>query len=100
MDGRAKSSNKVILSQLKRRLGSPKELWAEKLPKILWAYKCMPQTLTGETPFNLTYGTDAMIPVEVGEPTLRRQIEDWGINNECLRTNLDIIKELQEKNKG
>jgi len=69
-NGQAEFTNKVILGQLKRRLGSAKGLWAEKLPEMLWAYKCMPQTTTGETPFNLTYGTDAMIPVEVGEPTL------------------------------
>jgi len=38
-----------------------------------------------------------MIPVEVNEPTLRRQIEDWNINNECFRTYLDLIEELREK---
>jgi len=96
-NGQAESANKVILSQLKRRLGSAKGLWAEKLPEILWAYRCTPQTTTDETPFNLTYGTDAMIPVEVNEPTLQRQIEDWNINNKFLRTNLDLIEELRKK---
>jgi len=33
-----------------------------------------PQTSTQETPYNLTYETEAMIPVEVGEPTVRRQM--------------------------
>jgi len=77
--GQVESVNKVVLGQLKRRLGSTKDLWAEKLLEILWTYRCTPQTITGETPFNLTYGINAMIPVEVGEPTLRRQIEDWDI---------------------
>ena len=40
-----------------------------------------------------------MLPVEVNEPTLRRQIEDWNINNECLRTDLDLIEELRERAK-
>jgi len=75
-NGQAEVANKVILGQLKKRLGSAEGLWAEKLPEILWAYRCTPQTSTGETPFNLTYGTDAMLPIEVNEPTLRRQIED------------------------
>ena len=95
----AEAANKIILGQLKRRLGSAKGLWAEKLPEILWAYRCTPQTSTGKTPFNLTYGTDAMLPIEINEPTLRRQIEDWNINNECLRTGLDLIEELREKAK-
>ena len=76
INGQAESANKFILGQLKRRLGSAKGLWAENLPEILWAYRCIPQTTTGETPFNLTYGTDATVPVQVNEPTLRRQIED------------------------
>jgi len=98
-NGQVEAANKIILGQLKKRLGSAKGLWAEKLPEILWAYRCTPQTSTGETPFNLTYGTDAMLPVEVNEPTLRRQMEDWNINNECLRTDLDLIEELRERAK-
>ena len=61
-NGQVEVANKVILGQLKRRLGSAKGLWAEKLPKILWAYRCILQTSTGETPFNLTYDTDVMLP--------------------------------------
>jgi len=68
-NGQAEAANKVILGKLKRRLGSAKGLWAEKLPQILWAYRCTPQTSTRETPFNLTYGTDAMLPIEINEPT-------------------------------
>ena len=96
-NGQAEATNKVILGQLKRRLGSAKGLWAEKLLEILWAYRCTLQTSTGETPFNLTYGTEAMLPVEINEPTLWRQIEDWNSNNECLRTDLDLIEELRER---
>ncbi|XP_068474734.1 uncharacterized protein [Phaseolus vulgaris] len=98
-NGQAESANKVILSQLKRRLGSAKGLWAEKLHEILWAYRCTSQTSIEETPFNLTYGTDAMLPIEVSEPTLWRQIEDWSVNNECLKAELDLIEELREKAK-
>jgi len=45
------------------------------------------------------YGTDAMLSIEVNEPTLQRQIEDWNINKECLRTDLDLIEELRERAK-
>ena len=34
-NGQAESSNKVIMGQLKRRLGNLKGLWVEKLPEIL-----------------------------------------------------------------
>jgi len=58
-----------------------------------------PQSSTQETPYNLTYGTDAMIPVEVGVPTLRRQLIDLSMNNESLAANLDLISELRDKAK-
>jgi len=45
----------------------------------------------------MVYGTDAMIPVEVGEPTIRRQMEDMNLNSESLVVNLDIISELRDR---
>nr|KYP35806.1 Transposon Ty3-I Gag-Pol polyprotein [Cajanus cajan] len=73
-NGQAEAANKVILRELKKRLGSAKRQWADKLPSILWAYHCTPQSTTQETPYRLTYGADAMIPVEVGETSHRRQV--------------------------
>jgi len=40
-----------------------------------------------------------MLPIEINEPTLRRQIEDWNINNECLRTDMDLTEVLRERAK-
>ena len=45
----------------------------------------------------MVYGTDAMIPVEEGEPTIRRQLERMDLNNENLIISLDTINELREK---
>lgn len=64
---------------------------------MLWAYRCTPQTSTGETPYNLTYETDVMLLVEVGEATLRRQMDDLNINGDCMKTELDLLEELREK---
>jgi len=67
--------NKVIVAELKKRLGEAKGAWVDELSQILWAYQCTPHGTTWESPFNLTYGTNAMLPVEVGEPTLRREMQ-------------------------
>ncbi|XP_017426213.1 uncharacterized protein LOC108334788 [Vigna angularis] len=58
-NGQAEAANKAILTELKKRLGEAKGLWVEELPEVLWAYRCTPHGSTGDTPFNLTYGTDA-----------------------------------------
>ncbi|XP_027361369.1 uncharacterized protein LOC113869305 [Abrus precatorius] len=94
-NGPAEAVNKVILHELKRRLGSAKEEWAEKLPEVLWAYRCTPQTTTNETPFRLTYGNDAMVPVEIGEPSFRKENFEESANNEALAINLDLIAEVR-----
>ena len=39
--------------------------WVEELPNVLWAYQTTLRRSTGETPFSMTYGTEAIILVEV-----------------------------------
>ena len=39
----------------------------------------------------------AMIPVEVGEPSLRRQTLDLDLNKESLLVGLDLINELKDQ---
>lgn len=89
--------NKTIVAELKRRLGEKKAAWVEELPEVLWGYRCTPHGTTGETPFNLTYGVDAMLPVELGEPSLRRQIEDIALNDQELRVELDTVEERRDR---
>ncbi|XP_057756294.1 uncharacterized protein LOC130975523 [Arachis stenosperma] len=68
-NGQVESANKVILSGLKKRLDSKKGAWADELAAVLWSYRTTEQSSTRETPFRLTYGVDAVIPVEIGEPS-------------------------------
>nr|XP_023874648.1 uncharacterized protein LOC111987173 [Quercus suber] len=64
-NSQAEAVNKVIVSGLKKRLEGAKGNWAEELPKVLWAYRTTPRRSTGDTPFSLTYGAEAVIPTEV-----------------------------------
>nr|KYP36400.1 Transposon Ty3-I Gag-Pol polyprotein [Cajanus cajan] len=96
-NGQAEAANKVILKELKKRLGSAKGQWPEELPSILWAYHCTPQSTTQETPYRLTYGTDAMIPIEVGQISHRRQTFNDEQNAQELAADLDLVDELREE---
>ncbi|GJV43845.1 hypothetical protein Tco_1428381 [Tanacetum coccineum] len=51
----------------------------------------------GKTPFSLAYGTEAVIPAEIGMPTLRTAEVDQANNNEALGINLDLIEERREQ---
>jgi len=96
-NGQAEAMNKVIVAELKKRLGEAKGAWVDELPQVLWAYRCTPHGTTEESPFNLTYGTNAMLPVEVGEPTLRREMQNLEVNCGRMREELDWMTERRER---
>jgi len=67
--------------------------------EVLWAYRCNSHSPTGETPYNLTYETDAMFLVEVRESTIHKQLADFQLNEECMRIELILLQELRDKAK-
>ena len=70
-NGEAEASNKTLLTALKKRLDSAKGKWVEELPEMLWAYRTTARKPTCVSPFALTYGMEAVIPTEIGLPTLK-----------------------------
>ncbi|CAJ2629814.1 unnamed protein product [Trifolium pratense] len=95
-NGQAEAANKVILRGLRRRLDQNKKKWVEELDNVLWAYRTTPHSTTGETPFRMVYGTEAVIPVEIGEPSRRtEQPLDEEQNDEALREELDLVEEIR-----
>ncbi|XP_074346871.1 uncharacterized protein LOC141685681 [Apium graveolens] len=88
-NGQTKAVNKIIKHTLKNKLEERKGNWLEELPKVMWSYNTTPRSTTGETPFMLTYGYEAMVPVEVGSGSLRRDRcaeEDGEVNQRLFRS--------------
>ena len=48
-------------------------------------------------PFKLAFGTEAVIPVEVGLSRLRRAHNDVGLNNDELRLNFDCLSKVRDE---
>ena len=92
----AKTTNKVIVSGLKKRLDGAKGKWVDELPHVLWTYHTTPRRSTGETPFSMTYGLKAVIPFESGFPTLRTDQFNVEKNNHLLLNSLDVVEERGE----
>ncbi|GAU41925.1 hypothetical protein TSUD_25660 [Trifolium subterraneum] len=56
----------------------------------------LPNSTTGETPFRLAYGTEAVITVEIGEPSLRTEAPlDEEMNDDAMREELDLVEEIR-----
>ncbi|XP_077247224.1 uncharacterized protein LOC143886940 [Tasmannia lanceolata] len=49
--------------------------WSSKLPFALWAYRTSVHISTGATPYSLTYGMEAVLPIELKIPSLRILME-------------------------
>ena len=98
-NGQVESANHVLLRGLKRRLDKAKATWAEEVPRNVWAYHTTTQSTTKETPFNLVYGSDAMILVETQEnsPCFQNFVVEE--SNEERKVNLDLLDEVREKAK-
>ena len=85
--------NQTLLKIIKTRLEGAKGIWPDELPSVLWAYRTTTRTPTGETPFRLTYGADAVIPVEIGLTSYRVQSYTEDKNEEAMRLQLDLVDE-------
>ncbi|GKB00587.1 reverse transcriptase domain-containing protein [Tanacetum coccineum] len=75
----------------------PLKDWIEEIPHVLWAQRTMIKSSNGDTPFLLTYGMEAVIPAEIGMPTLRTSKIDVVPNDEALEINLDLLEEIREQ---
>ena len=98
-NGQAEAVNKVIVNGLKKRLDDTKGKWIElieELPHVLWTYQTTPQKSTGESPFSMTYGVEAVIPLENGFPTMRTSTFTSDGNDELLKKSLDLVEERRE----
>ena len=92
----AEAVNKVIVNRLKERLDVAKGKWVEELPHVLWTYRTTPCRSTGETPFSMIYGAEAVILLETGFPTSRTSSFNPSDNDEQLIKSLDLIEEKRE----
>ena len=81
---------------MKRRLEDAKGRWPEELPAVLCSYNTTAHSSTGETPFKLTYGTDAVLPVEVENMSWRVSNFNREDNSTNMLVHLDLLPEVRE----
>jgi hypothetical protein len=64
-NGQAKASNKVLIKILKKGIKDNLRRWHEKLSDVLWAHRTSRHGAMKVTPFELVYGQEAVLPVEI-----------------------------------
>ncbi|XP_027157954.1 uncharacterized protein LOC113759576 [Coffea eugenioides] len=81
-NGQAKNFNRTLLHGFKTRLHRTGSSWVEELPNVLWSYRTTPRSATQETPFSLTYRTEAVIPAKILTPSSRLAVYAAEVNEE------------------
>ena len=96
-NGQAEAANKQILNGLKKKLEDCKGGWVDMLPEVLWANRTTEKEATGETPFRLTFGNEAVLPVEVGLASYRVDTFNPERNDQLMKESLDFFEEIRTK---
>ena len=76
------------MNGLKKRSDDAKGKWVEELSHVLWTFWITPRRSTGKTPFSMTYGAEAVIPLQTGFLTLRMSSTTSSNNDRLLGKSL------------
>ncbi|GJT56486.1 reverse transcriptase domain-containing protein [Tanacetum coccineum] len=96
-NGLVERANRSLMKGIKTRLGRERKGWVEELPNVLWAHRTSLKTNNGETPYSLTFGSEAVILAEIGMPMHRTMmIKEGNGNEEEMGLNLDLLTERRE----
>nr|GEU79242.1 reverse transcriptase domain-containing protein [Tanacetum cinerariifolium] len=96
-NGLVERANQSLGEGIKARLGEGNTNWVEELLHVPWAHRTMIKSSHEDTPFSLTYETEAVIRAEIRMLTYRTAAMDVIYNDEELRLNLDLLEEGRER---
>src|SRR6266542_723510 len=70
-NGQAESSNKILIKLIKKKIENHPRRWHEALYEALWAHRISRHGATKVTPYELVYGQEVVLLVEVNLAALR-----------------------------
>ena len=70
-NGLAESSNKSLVRIIKKLLSQNKKNWDSKLVYALWADRVSSKKSIGTSPFQLVYGVEVVILVQLAFPVMK-----------------------------
>jgi transposase InsO family protein len=94
-NGLAESSNKNLIRIIRRTVGENKRAWDNSLKYALWADKVTKKQSTRKAPFELVYGVDVVLLVNLMIP-IHKLIREFTIDEEALHGQFDDLVQLEE----
>jgi hypothetical protein len=86
----------VLIKIIKKRIEDNPRRWHEKLLEALWAHRTSRNRATNVTPFELVYGQEAVLPIEIGLQNFRVTGQDSLSAKEYHELMMDKIDDVPE----
>jgi ribonuclease HI len=98
-NGQVERANGMVLDALKKRLhdaaNSNGGKWIKELPNVLWGLRTQPSKPTGQSPYFLVYGSEAILPADVMWDSPAVEQYDKGISEDSIRVDIDGLEEAR-----
>jgi hypothetical protein len=89
----------MVLDALKKRLHDAANtkggMWINELPNALWVLRTQPSKPTGQSPYFLVYGSEAILLVDVMWDSSTVEQYDEGISEDSRRVDIDGLEEAR-----
>ena len=98
-NGLVESSNKILIRIIKKMLEDDKKNWDSKLKYALWADRVTIKKSTGNSPFKLVYGAEAVFPIQLTLPVEKLLQTEQNEEEEMAKriTNLVEVHQIREQ---
>ena len=99
-NGQAESSNKTLIKLIKKKIEENPRRWHEVLSEALWAHRISRHGATKVTPFQLVYGQEAVLPIEVNLDAYRLAKQNdlsAVVYHDLMMNNIDEVTNVRIK---
>ena len=98
-NGPVERINGLIIDGLKKRIfdktSKKGDKWLAKLPMVVWGLRTQPSKATGQTPFFLVHGSEAILPADIMWKSPRPEMHDKVAADGTRQLELDSLDEIR-----
>jgi hypothetical protein len=96
-NGQAESSNRTLINLIKKKISDNPKHWHKILSEALWAHRISKHKATKVSPFELVYGQEAVLPVEISLNAVRFARQNDLTATDYYNSMMDNVDEVTDK---
>ena len=98
-NGQVERANGMVLDALKKRMYDAANTkggkWIKELPNALWGLRTQPTKLTGQSPYFVVYGSEAILPADVMWQSSAVEQYEEGVAEDNRRVDIHSLEEAR-----